>query len=133
MSQVISANRLADGAVVYVSRDGTWAGSLGKAAVFASKEEAEAALRMAQEDAKRNLVVDPGVVEVRDEPGGPRPVTLRESIRALGPTIDFLPPAQAFAYETEPPPDNLNKNLTQQEMRAASRDQPLETARESVG
>jgi hypothetical protein len=104
MPQVISANRLIDGIVVYAGRDGAWSDALGEAKVLTSKAEAEAALLLAQSDVKRNLVVDPNIVEVTEEASGPRAVTLRESIRARGPTIDFLPAARAFAYEAGPPP-----------------------------
>lgn len=104
MPQVISANRLIDGLVVYAGRDGSWAERLGEAKVFASKDEAEAALLNAQNDVKRNLVVDLSSVEVTGEGSGLRAVSLRESIRARGPTIDFLPPARAFAYEADPVP-----------------------------
>jgi hypothetical protein len=104
MSQVISANRLIDGLVVYAGRDGVWTEALGEAKVLTSKAEAEAALVLAQNDVKRNFVVDPGIVEVTDEASSVRAVTLRESIRAEGPTIDFLPPTKAFSYEADPLP-----------------------------
>lgn len=106
MPKVISANRLADGIVVYAGRDGSWSEQLGQAQVFASKAEAEAGLLIAQNDAKRNLVVEPVVVEVTEDAGGLRAVTLREIIRARGPTIDFLPRTWAFAHGADPPPAN---------------------------
>ncbi len=129
MSQVISANRLVDGIVVYAGRNGAWADALGKAKILTSKAEAEAALLLAQNDVKRNLVVDPCLVEVTEEASGVRAVTLRESIRAQGPTIDFLPQARAFAYEVEPLPDHR----ATQEAQGVLRNQRSEAARESVG
>lgn len=101
MPKVISANRLADGIVVYAGRDGAWATRLSQAKIFASKAEAQAGLLLAQNDAKRNLVVEPVVVEVTEDVSGLRPVTLREAIRALGPTIDFLPRTHAFARDAD--------------------------------
>ena len=98
MPHVISANRLVDGIVVYIGRDGTWTTKLGEGQIFSSKAEAEAA-RLAPADAQRNLVVDPAVVEVTEEAGGPRAVTLRESIRACGPTIDFLPATAGLCHD----------------------------------
>jgi len=109
MAKVISANRLADGIVVYAGRDGSWSEQLSQAKIFASKAEAEAGLLVAQEDAKRNLVVEPVVVEVTEDPCGLRAVTLREIIRARGPTIDFLPRMWAFARGAGPPPANSAK------------------------
>ena len=106
MPKIISANRLADGIVVYAGRDGSWSGRLSEAKVFVSPAEAEAGLLLAQDDTKRNLVVEPCVVEVIEGAGGLRAVTLRETIRARGPTIDFLPRMRAFAFEADPPPGN---------------------------
>jgi len=39
MPQVISANRLIDGIVIYGGRDGAWADALGAAKIFTSKAE----------------------------------------------------------------------------------------------
>jgi hypothetical protein len=103
MPKVISANRLADGIVVYAGRDGSWFERLSQAKVFASKAEAEAGILVAQNDAKRNLVVEPVVVEVAEDASELRAVTLREAIRARGPTIDFLPRTDAFAHADLPP------------------------------
>jgi hypothetical protein len=129
MPQVISANRLIDGLVVYAGCDDSWVHELGEAKIFTSKAEAEAALLLAQNDVKCNLVVDPCLVEVTEEVSGVRAVTLRESIRAQGPTIDFLPQARAFAYEVEPLPDHR----ATQEAQAVLRNQRSEAAREIVG
>jgi hypothetical protein len=109
MPKVISANRLADGIVVYAGRDGFWSERLSQAKIFASKAEAEAGLLVAQDDATRNLVVEPVVVEVTEDASGLRAVTLREAIRARGPTIDFLPRPHAFAHGADAPPANAAK------------------------
>jgi sulfite reductase (NADPH) hemoprotein beta-component len=129
MSQLISANRLIDGLVVYTGRDGSWVHEFGEANIFTSKAEAEAALLLAQNDVKCNLIVDPCLVEVTEEASGLRAVTLRESIRARGPTIDFLPQTRAFAYEVAPLPDHR----ATQETQAVLRNRRSEAARESVG
>jgi hypothetical protein len=112
MPKVISANRLADGIVVYAGRDGSWSERLSQAKIFASKAEAEAGLLVAQNDAKRNLVVEPVVVEVTEDASGLRAVTLREAIRARGPTIDFLPRTWAFARDTDAPQENTAEQTT---------------------
>jgi Protein of unknown function (DUF2849) len=109
MPKVISANRLADGIVVYAGRDGSWSERLSQAKIFASKAEAEAGLLVAQNDAKRNLVVEPVVVEVAEDASGLRAITLREAIRARGPTIDFLPRPHAFAHGADAPQENTAK------------------------
>ncbi|MGH6837380.1 MAG: DUF2849 domain-containing protein [Methylocella sp.] len=117
MPQVVTANRLADGIVVYAGRDGAWATRLRQAKIFASKAEAQAGLLLAQNDAKRNLVVEPVVVEVTEDVSGLRPVTLREAIRALGPTIDFLPRPRAFARDAGAPHEDTAKQTTNAALR----------------
>src|ERR1700730_14160837 len=109
MAKVISANRLADGIVVYAGRDGSWSEQLSQAKIFPSKAEAEAGLLVAQNDAKRNLVVEPVEVEVTEDASGLRAVTLREIIRARGPTIDFLPRTWGFAPGADAPAANSAK------------------------
>jgi Protein of unknown function (DUF2849) len=117
MLKVISANRLADGIVVYAGREGSWLERLSEAKIFATKAEAEAALLVAQNDAKRNLVVEPVVVEVAEDASGLRAVTLREAIRARGPTIDFLPRTHAFAQDADAPQENTAKQATKAVLR----------------
>jgi hypothetical protein len=91
MPKIVSANRLSDGIVVYLGGDGSWLGVLDEARVFTDDTEAKAGLGAAREDARRNLVVDPFLVEVQTGMEGLRPITLRNSIRARGPTIDYAP------------------------------------------
>ncbi len=126
MPKIISANRLADGIVVYAGRDGSWSGRLSEAKVFVSPAEAEAGLLLAQDDTKCNLVVEPCVVEVIEGASGLRAVTLRETIRARGPTIDFLPRTHAFAQDAGAPQENTFKQTTNTVLRIPR----LEAARE---
>ncbi len=103
--QIISANRLSDGIVVYAGHGGAWVERLDQARIFASKAEADAGLSLAQNDAARNLIVEPFLVGVTQDAGGLRPSTLRDSIRAHGPTIDFRPRRGAAAPSAIPPPN----------------------------
>jgi Protein of unknown function (DUF2849) len=122
MPKVISANRLADGIVVYAGHDGSWSEQLSQAKIFAAKADAEAGLLIAHNDAKQNLVVEPVVVEVTEDASGLRAVTLREIIRAGGPTIDFLPRTWAFAHSAGPSPansDNRDPNALMRVPRSA--------------
>jgi len=105
--KIISANRLADGIVVYSGHGGAWLEQLNQARVFAGQEEAEAGLSLAQGDVTRNLIVDPLLVEVTQDANGLRPSTLRDSIRALGPTIDFLAHRRATTPEAISPRQNF--------------------------
>jgi Protein of unknown function (DUF2849) len=89
---VVTANRLADGAVIYRAADGRWTTELTTAAVVTTSEAATALLAGARADAR---IVDSYVAPVELGAAGPRPGNLRERIRAAGPTIRL--PAQAEA------------------------------------
>ncbi len=119
MLKVVSANRLADGVVVYAGQDGAWSERLNDARAFASQEEAESGLALAQADAARNLIVDPFLVEVTRNASGLRPASLREAIRAHGPTIDFLAFRRANGAGTIPAPKNPASKAGQPVARAA--------------
>lgn len=101
MPKVVSANRLVDGIVVYMGNDGGWPEAFDRAKIFAAEAEAEAALLIARADAKRNLVVDPFLVEISSSAPSigeecmgheiVQAVSLRNKIRAGGPTIAYAP------------------------------------------
>ncbi len=89
MLQVVSANRLADGIVVYLGPWGDWVEQLEAAAVFASDAECAAGLEESRAAVAANLIVDPFPVAVVEEAGTRRAVSLRDAIRALGPSIAY--------------------------------------------
>jgi hypothetical protein len=96
MSQVITANRLSDGVVVYFVQNGAWTAELDQANCFASTSELEAGLSLAKADEKRNLIVDPFAVDLKaTNEKTLEPVSLRNAIRAKGPTIDYRPRPEA--------------------------------------
>jgi sulfite reductase (NADPH) hemoprotein beta-component len=92
--KVISANRLGDGAVVFTAQNGAWIEAIDQAALYASEAEAQARLAVVREDVKRNLIVDPFLVDVAADGDRLRAVSLRDEIRARGPTIDYAPKTQ---------------------------------------
>ena len=81
-AQVLTANRLIDGDVVYW-RAGAWVEALGEAEVFAGEPEAEAAVAAAKRFVAENVVVNPYLFDLK----GDRPAKEREIIRALGPSV----------------------------------------------
>jgi len=89
MLQIVSANRLTDGTVVYLDPHGNWVERLETAAVFSNDAECGAGLEKARAAVAGNLVVDPFAVAIVEEAGERRAVSLRDAIRALGPTIQF--------------------------------------------
>ncbi len=84
MTQIVTANRLIDGIVVFQDAAGGWSEDFARAAAH---EDATGALARAGEDAAASLVVDPYAVEVELRNGHYAPKALREAIRASGPTV----------------------------------------------
>ena len=87
MPQVVSANRLDDGIVVFLAADDRWVEGLGDAQVFAEKAEAEAGLARGQAAVAHNLVVDIQPMDVAQTPRGVEAKHIRDRIRAAGPTV----------------------------------------------
>ena len=85
MPQVLTANRLKVGEVVYWSGRG-WASRFDEAQVL-SDAEAEATLQSAAEWVQKGEVVAPYLFDVRVNDGRTVPVKEREIIRAAGPTV----------------------------------------------
>ncbi len=85
--QVISANRLTDGLVVYQTGDGGWSERIADATVFDAETAGEAALATAGEAVARQIIVDPYAIDIDESGGGRRPTRYREFIRAKGPTV----------------------------------------------
>lgn len=86
MMKVVTANRLRDGRVVFLSPKGAWALSIVQAALFEDKSALEEALLLAHHSIADNRIVDPYDVDVRIENNIPIPLRLRERIRTNGPT-----------------------------------------------
>lgn len=87
MLQVLTANRLVDGAVIYLSQAGGWVERLDKALVFETKADAEAALAIGTEAERRQILVHAYLFEVHQTGDHLRPVKQREIIRAAGPSV----------------------------------------------
>jgi len=83
--EVITANSLADGRVVFRSVGG-WTHVIDQAQVLEGKEVVAAAVARANADAAANIVVDPYPIPVTRSASGLVPARLRERIRAEGPT-----------------------------------------------
>lgn len=82
--QVVSANRLADGRVVYLAAEGGWSRELAAARRVEGKEAGAALLAEAEAGVRRCEVVGPTLVELQEEDRDLR--RLRERIRDRGPT-----------------------------------------------
>ncbi|WP_282610577.1 DUF2849 domain-containing protein [Pelagibius sp. Alg239-R121] len=84
--QILTANRLGDGAVVYRSQAGEWTARLGESRVLATAEDAARILAEAETPAAALEVVGPYLMPVDNAAGEIRPVEMREFIRAKGPS-----------------------------------------------
>jgi hypothetical protein len=96
---MIIANRLADGAVVFLAPNHEWTTSIDEGTVI-DETDAEQSLAVAKRHEDDCLVVEPMLIDVKLDGGRPRPTALREAIRAFGPTIRTdLEPDGAAAVE----------------------------------
>jgi hypothetical protein len=105
---VLTANRLDDGIVVFLDFEGAWNESLAEAVVARDPGEARALEDRGAYDAAHNLVVEPYLVEVREDAGSLTPIRVRERVRVSGPSIlDDVPgysPPRAAAPHPNPLP-----------------------------
>jgi len=85
--RMITANRLADGACVWMDGEGQWWTDIAKGK-WVSEAEADALLKVASEGVKNCVVVAPYAIDVVID-GGVTPVRFREQVRAKGPTISL--------------------------------------------
>lgn len=87
--QIVTANRLSDGRVVYLKAEAgshSWYEDIGDASVV-GVEEIAGLLKIAEGDVATNDIVDPYAVDIADDHRVP--VTQREAVRAGGPTIAY--------------------------------------------
>ncbi|HEY5226507.1 MAG TPA: DUF2849 domain-containing protein [Methylovirgula sp.] len=89
MLRVISANRLRDGIVVYLGSHGEWVTDFADAVLLTSEEACESGQAQARASLAANVIVDPLLVDVVESTEGRRATTLRNAIRAAGPTVEF--------------------------------------------
>jgi len=95
--QMLTANRLRDGDVLYRKGDG-WVLLLAQADIYPDQAGADAALAAATAELARNEFVAPYLFEVREVSGKVTPVKEREIIRAAGPTVHPHTGKQAGQY-----------------------------------
>lgn len=83
--QIVTANHLLDGDVVYLTASLGWSRDLADAALAATQEEADRLL--AATAGQEGEVVGPYLIDVaRDADGPPEPLHYRERIRTRGPS-----------------------------------------------
>jgi hypothetical protein len=87
MPQMIIANRLRNGAVVFFASGEGGEPAIAAGAVIESEADATRLMALAKRHEAECQVIDPQLSEVEIEGGKPRPTAIREAIRAFGPTV----------------------------------------------
>lgn len=85
-ARIVTANRLRDGAVVYLTVSGAWSQSISEAAVAATPEQDAALLQQAHHSVAACDVVDTNLIDVTNATELV-PVRYRERIRNIGPSV----------------------------------------------
>ena len=85
--KLVTANRLADGEVVWLGANDAWVETIDAALVLEDESAVEAAEAAAARAIAGNQVVDVATIDVTRKGAGFVPVRLRERIRAAGPTF----------------------------------------------
>ncbi len=86
MGQLVTGNRLRDGVPVYFTGSAAWSPALADALVVAAAE-GDALLATAQAGPPPHPVIAPYLIEASVAQGEIAPASLRERIRAFGPTV----------------------------------------------
>jgi hypothetical protein len=85
--QMIIANTLADGHVVFLTNEDLWSPAIADGAVATDAVEADALLARAKQAEAANKVIDPYLIPIEIRNDQRTPTEYREYIRATGPTV----------------------------------------------
>lgn len=85
--QIVTANRLRDGLVVFLNRSGEWSERIDDATLALEPEAAAALEARAKSDEKVTLVTGTYLVDAERRDGRIRASHIRERLRTLGPTV----------------------------------------------
>ncbi|MDB5406645.1 MAG: hypothetical protein JWL84_1557 [Rhodospirillales bacterium] len=90
VAHAVTANRLRDGIPVYRTEDGGWSPQFSAVGQLATAAEAEAIAAAAGAVNGKDAVVGAYAITVEVDGAAVRPTSLRERIRAEGPTVQPL-------------------------------------------
>lgn len=85
--QVVTANRLGDGLVVFLTAEGGWSENINQSRVADGKEAGDALLAEASAPELDTVIVGPYLIEVEQQGGGLVPTKYREVLRTKGPSV----------------------------------------------
>ncbi len=83
-TQMLTAQRLGDGAALYFTAAGDWSPRFAEGRLYADAAAADAALAAAQAFVAAQLIVGPYLIETAGSQSAPQPWGTRETIRAAG-------------------------------------------------
>ena len=87
-AKIATANRLLDGAVVYLGPEGGWVEAIGRARIATNANQESELEAQGREAVAARHVVEPYLIDVTlSDDGRPVPIGWRETIRANGPTV----------------------------------------------
>jgi hypothetical protein len=88
LPRMLTANRLGDGAVVYLAEGGRWVEEFVGGAILRDDASTKDAVDSGDAAVADRLVIGPYLIEVQVSTSGPAPISVRERIRAdRGPTF----------------------------------------------
>ncbi len=85
--KVVTANRLREGDVVYLTDTGRWSVHLNESRISDDAGVLDALMAQAEADVAARLIIGPYLMEVIEVDGILQPISTREIIRAAGPTV----------------------------------------------
>ena len=91
MQQMVIANALSDGLVVFLAADGRWVNGIADGAVASDTDRAQRLADVALKAEQRCEVIGPELIEIEVNGGLRQPVHIREAIRANGPIVHGHP------------------------------------------
>ncbi len=94
--QAVTANLLCSGAAVYLTPYKTWSPRFLDAALFRTAEDAAEAVAFGEAEVEARVVLDPYAFDCVEEDGVLQPKSVREVIRAGGPSVARALNARAF-------------------------------------
>ena len=85
--QVLSANRLGDGLVVYLTASGGWSERIAESEIVTTEVDGERLIDVSAGAVAAQDIVDPYLIDVAEIDGIVEPLRYRELIRARGPSV----------------------------------------------
>lgn len=85
--KAVTANRLREGDVVYLTASGLWSLWLNQAAASEDETVLRNLLQRAEADVDAHKIVAPYLIDLIEVDGILQPLSARENIRAAGPTV----------------------------------------------